>query len=126
MLLYSKTGATAVDDPATGAHYEPGPDGAFSLPEPFGMALHAFHSAGKRLWETVGERAERLVAEETARRQSPEALLDAVNKLVEAAGAVHAGTPAPPAAPVPEPEPPAAKGKAKAADTPAEGETTGA
>lgn len=92
MRLYSRTGATALDDPAHG-HFEPGPDGAFDLPDELAGRLHGFCTRGQPAWETDVERQRRLVAEEIERRKDPATLLDAVQQLVAAAQAT-----APPAA----------------------------
>jgi hypothetical protein len=84
MRLYSRTGATAVDD--GGKHYTPADDaGGFDFPEDVGARLHSFHADGKPLWEDSIERQNRLMSEEAARRADPATLLAAVEKLVAAA-----------------------------------------
>ena len=52
MRLYSRTGATAVDD--GGEHYTPADDaGGFDFPPGLGDRLHSFHADGQPLWETA-------------------------------------------------------------------------
>ena len=85
MRLFSRAGATAVDD--GGKHYTAGDDGGFDFPEDVAVSLHSFHAGGKPMWEDSIERQARLVAEESARRQDPATLLAAVEQLVKAAGA---------------------------------------
>ena len=81
MRLYSRTGATAVDD--GGEHYAAVDDaGGFDFPEDVGARLHAFHAGGKPLWEDSIERQARLMGEERERRADPATLLAAVEKLV--------------------------------------------
>jgi len=101
MRLYSRAGATAVDD--GGKHYTAGDDGGFDFPDDVAARQHAFHAGGKPMWEDSIERQARLVREESARRQDPATLLAAVEKLVKQAEA-----PAP-AEPKPEPVPVKAK-----------------
>ena len=90
MRLYSRVGATAVDD--GGKHYTAGDDGGFDFPEDVAARQHSFHAGGKPMWEDGIERQARLVAEESARRQDPATLLAAVESLVAAA---HATSPEP-------------------------------
>lgn len=45
MRVISLTGATGVPDPDTGKPYEPGADGVFELPEPFGLYLTTKHAS---------------------------------------------------------------------------------
>lgn len=94
MRLYSRTGAVAIEDPAAGQRYEPGPDGGFDLPEDFALRQHAFHVGGKPLWETDIERQHRLMAEELERRKDPATLLEVVEKIMQASQATPAPTPA--------------------------------
>jgi hypothetical protein len=96
MRLYTRTGATALDDPEYG-HFEASPDGGFDFPDDLSDRLHRFHVRGRPSWETDVERQHRLMAEEMERRRDPATLMDAVQKLVLAAQAV---TPAEPPAPV--------------------------
>lgn len=109
MRLFSLTGAASVDDPEYG-HFEPDAAGGFVFPGPLSDKLHRVHIGGQQQWETEIEQGRRVIAEDLARRQSPEALYDAVARLVGAAGAL---------APVPvakaEPEPKAAPKAAPAA-----------
>lgn len=101
MRLYSRTGASALDDPEYG-HFEAGPGGGFDLPDDLSDRLHSFHLAGQPMWETDVERQHRLIAEEAARRQDPATLLAAVEQLVSAAKATEQDA-------EPEPDKPAAK-----------------
>ncbi len=98
MQLFSRYGATAVDD-ATHGHIEANEDGSFDFPDELGRQLHSFAVNGKKLWETHIERQHRQIAEEVERRKDPATLLDAVNKLVEAAQAAPAPAAAPAKAP---------------------------
>ena len=84
MRLFSRTGAAAVDD--GGVHYEPGEDDGFDFPHEFGEHLHSFHSGGKPMWETYGERQSRLVAAELARLNDPATLPLLAAQVMEAAG----------------------------------------
>jgi hypothetical protein len=45
MRVISLTGATSVPDPAAGTEHEPGADGVFDLPEPFGLYLTTKHAS---------------------------------------------------------------------------------
>lgn len=83
MRLYSKTGATVVDAPE--GHFEPADDGGFDLPGPLSDLLHSAHAEGVKLWETAIEKQHRLIAEETARRSDPKALLEAVEQIIKLA-----------------------------------------
>jgi hypothetical protein len=84
MRLYSRTGATAVDD--GGEHYTAVDDaGGFDFPEDVAHRLHGFHVGGKPLWEDQIEQQARLMDEERERRQDPATLLEAVETLVAAA-----------------------------------------
>lgn len=107
MRLYSRTDATAIDDPVHG-HIEPSPDGGFDLPDELGARLVGFAVAGVRQWETDIERQHRLIAEELDRRKDPATLLDAVQQLVAAAQAT-APAATPRAAKAPAAKAPAAK-----------------
>jgi hypothetical protein len=87
MRLYSRTGATALDDPEHG-HFEAGPHGGFDLPDDLSDRLHRFHIPGHGpAWETDVERQHRLMSEELERRKDPATLLQAVEQLVAAASA---------------------------------------
>lgn len=89
MRLYSRTGATALDDPDYG-HFDAGPNGEFDLPEDFAERLRRFHVGRQPLWETDIERQHRLINEELERRKDPATLLAAVEQLVSAAKATTA------------------------------------
>lgn len=97
MRLYSRTGATAITDPATGTVYEPGPDGGFDLPEEFAAAQHRFHVKGQPLWETDIEMRQRLAQEELERRKDPVTLLSAVEQIIKLAQGQGGAEPAKPA-----------------------------
>jgi hypothetical protein len=94
MRLYTRTGATALDDPEYG-HFEANPDGGFDFPDDLSDRLHRFHSGGQPMWETDVERQHRLISEEAARRADPATLLAAVEQLVKAAQATATPPPAP-------------------------------
>lgn len=96
MRLFSRAGATAVDDGP--ASYKPGPDGGFDFPEDLGERLHAVHDGGVQVWENSIEKQQRLIAEEAARRADPATLLAAVEQLVAAAHATAPAEPVKPAA----------------------------
>jgi hypothetical protein len=104
MRLYPRTGdVSVVTHPAHGT-IKPAGDGGFDLPDELFTLLHNAAHGGVKLWETAIERQTRLIAEEHARRQSPEALYEAVSRLVAAAeggapGAAAKAAPAPKAAP---------------------------
>lgn len=92
MRLYTRTGATALDDARFG-HFDAGPDGCFDVPEEFGEELRRFHLGGRAAWETDIERQHRLMAEELERRKDPATLLAAVEQIVAAAAAVTPSSP---------------------------------
>jgi hypothetical protein len=102
MRLYTRTGATALDDPEYG-HFDANPDGSFDLPEDLSDRLHGFHLAGRPAWETDVERQRRLIGEELERRKDPATLLSAVEQIMKAAQATQVV----PAEPAPTPPPPA-------------------
>jgi hypothetical protein len=114
MRLYSRTGATAHDQPGYGL-IEPGPDGGFDFPDDVAEEVLSFHIGKKPLWETEIGHAARLAAEEEARMRDPATLAALVAQLVKA----QAPPPAVPAAPKAAP----AKGAPKA---PARGATAAA
>ncbi|MFB8182629.1 hypothetical protein ACFC8N_42900 [Streptomyces sp. NPDC055966] len=89
MRLYSRTGATALDDPTYG-HIEANADGGFDFPNELSDQLHGFCVNGQPLWETDVERQHRLINEELERRKDPATLLGAVEQLVKAAQATKA------------------------------------
>jgi hypothetical protein len=86
MRLYSLIEGTA-DVRHKGVRYAAGPDGGFDFPNEVSGELHSFHIGGRPMWEDQIERQRRLIQEEAARRADPATLLDAVEKLVRAAGA---------------------------------------
>lgn len=86
MRLYTRTGATTLDDAQYG-HFDAGPDGCFDVPEEFGEQMRRFHFGGRPAWETDIERQHRLMTEELERRKDPATLLQAVEQLVAAAAA---------------------------------------
>ena len=92
MRLYHLTGAGTV------AHgdvtYKAAEDGGFDFPPDLEAHMHALAVGGQRQWETAIERQQREIAAELARRQSPEALYEAVSKLVQAAEAAPKAAPA--------------------------------
>jgi hypothetical protein len=94
MRLYTRTGATALDDPETGIHYEADEQGGFDFPNELSDRLHGFCVGGKPLWETDVERQHRLMAEELERRRDPATLMEAVQQLVNAAKAPSEPAPA--------------------------------
>lgn len=84
MLLYSLTGATALNDPEYG-HFEPGPDGGFEVADDLADRLVRFHHRGRPLWETQIDRGRRVAAEDLERRRDPANLLEAVQQILAAA-----------------------------------------
>jgi len=83
MRLYSKTGATQVDDPEFGS-FTPDATGAFDgLPDAMYAKLH-----GRPGWESEDERALRLAAEELDRLRDPATLLAELRRMSEGQGAV--------------------------------------
>lgn len=83
MRLYSKTGATQVDDPKFGT-FTPDAAGAFDgLPDAMYADLH-----GRPGWESEDERALRVAAEELDRLRDPATLLAELRKMSEGQGAV--------------------------------------
>lgn len=81
MRLYSRTNATAIDDPGFG-HFELVKNhGGFDLPDELAERLHSVCFRGKPAWETEIERDERLHGEETARRRDPESMYGAVENI---------------------------------------------
>lgn len=93
MRLYTRTGATALDDSEFG-HFDANDDGGFDFPDPLSDKLHRFHAGGQPMWETDIERQQRLIAEELERRRDPATLMEAVQQLVNAAKAVSEPEPA--------------------------------
>ena len=87
MRLYSRTGDVSVVTHPVHGKIKPAADGGFDLPDDLFTLLHGSAHGGVRQWETAIERQNRLISEEHARRQSPEALYEAVSRLVAAAEA---------------------------------------
>jgi hypothetical protein len=105
----------AVDHPEFG-HFEPDADGGFTFPPALYDHLHRSAVGGRGQWETDIERQTRLIGEEHVRRQSPEALYEAVRELVDTAQTAKAQAAAPAktaAAPAAKTAPAAAKTAAK-------------
>lgn len=85
MRLYTRTGATALTDPATGRIYEADEQGGFNFPDDLSDSLHRFAVRGVPMWETDIERQRRLMSEELERRKDPATLLSAVEQILNAA-----------------------------------------
>lgn len=79
-ILSNQEGTDQIVGP-DGTKYEPDAQGRFTVPDAFADALLSLHIAGEKAWDTEGERQTRLAAAELKRRQSPDALLDAVERL---------------------------------------------
>lgn len=92
MRLYHLTGADSVAHGAV--TYKAAEDGGFDFPPDLEAHMHALAVGGQRQWETAIERQQREIAAELARRQSPEALYEAVSKLVQAAETAPKAAPA--------------------------------
>jgi hypothetical protein len=88
MRLYTRTGATSIDDPEYG-HFDADDSGAFDLPEDMAERLRRFHHGARPSWETDIERQYRLAYEELERRKDPATLLAAVEQLVQAAASTQ-------------------------------------
>ena len=106
MRLYTRTGATTLDDPDHG-HFEADAQGGFTFPDDLSDRLHRFHVGGQPAWETDIERQRRLVEEELERRKDPATLLSVVEQLMQAAQGQPAPAAATAAAPVTEADAPA-------------------
>lgn len=104
MRLYTRTGATALDDPDHG-RFDADEQGGFDFPDEVSEPLRRFHVGGKPAWEDDIERQNRLINEEMERRKDPATLLDAVEQIMQAARATAGPTPddKPPAPPVKRP-----------------------
>lgn len=83
MRLYTRTGATALDDPEFG-HFDADAQGGFDLPDELSDRLHKFAFSGKPAWETDVQRQQRMLAEEQERRKDPATLLGVVEQLMRA------------------------------------------
>lgn len=94
MRLYTRTGATALDDPEFG-HFDADENGGFDFPDDLSDRLHNFHWRGQPMWETDVERQHRLMQEELERRKDPATLLAVVEQLMAAATRSAAAAPAP-------------------------------
>lgn len=95
MRLYTRTGATALTDPATGKVYEADEQGGFDFPDEVSDQIHKFAVRGKPQWENDIERQRRLLAEEAERRRDPATLLSTVEQIVKAAQGTKAAEPEP-------------------------------
>lgn len=113
MRLYTRTGATALDDPEYG-HYEADEQGGFTFPDDLSDRLHRFHIGGQPAWETDIERQQRLMDEELERRKDPATLLSVVEQLMQAAQSQQAPAAAP-AKGAPEPVAKAPRARKRAA-----------
>jgi hypothetical protein len=110
MRLYTKTGASQVDDPEFGS-FKADANGAFDgLPDAMYAKLH-----GRPGWENDQERELRMASEELERFRDPASLLAAVKELSANQGVLATAlaqalglAPAAPAAVVPQPPAPAA------------------
>ena len=80
MKLYNRNGVSAVSSTEFG-EFTAGDDNSVVVPEEFGRFLHNQHVDGLRVWEDEGERNDRLVAEELARRSAPDYLAALVEEL---------------------------------------------
>lgn len=111
MRLYTRTGATALDDPEFG-HFDASEDGGFDFPDELSERLHRFAFRGKPAWENDIERQQRLMDEEMERRRDPATLMSLVETLTR-----RATEPEPPA---PAKTPAAKRAAKRAASTPSE------
>jgi nucleotide-binding universal stress UspA family protein len=92
MQIYSRAGATQIAaDPEP---YTADESGAFDVPHELGEQLIDFHGPDGQLFESGGQRNDRLAREDLERRQSPESMYDLM------ASFLKANTPAETAAPV--------------------------
>lgn len=89
MRLYTRTGATALNDPEFG-HFEADEQGGFDLPEDLALRLHSFHVNKQPMWETDIERQHRTKSEDLERRKDPSTLLDAVEQILSVAATATA------------------------------------
>jgi len=114
MRLYTRTGATALDDPEFG-HFDAAPDGSFEFPDELSDRLVRFHRRGQPMWETQIDQQARLGSEDLARRRDPATLYSAVDSLVAQFSRLAEGLSAvsPAAAPA-EAEPAPAKSRSRA------------
>lgn len=85
MRLYTKTGATQVDDPEYGT-FSPDVNGAFDgLPDGMYAKLH-----GRPGWENEAERVARLAAEQLEKMRDPATMLAELQKMSSGQGALTA------------------------------------
>jgi hypothetical protein len=84
MRLYTRTGATALDDPEYG-RFDAATDGGFDFPDDLSDRLYRFHIDGKPAWETDIDRQARVMAEEMERRRDPATLMSLVEQLTRRA-----------------------------------------
>lgn len=82
MRLYTKTGATQVDDPEYGT-FTPDKSGAFEFPDAMAVKLH-----GRPGWETEEVRTARIASEELDRLRDPATLLAELRKMGDGQGAL--------------------------------------
>ncbi|MGA5820815.1 hypothetical protein ACPC54_23480 [Kitasatospora sp. NPDC094028] len=87
MRMYSRTGATVVDDPEHG-RFEAGPDGSFDFPDDLSDRLRRFHVGKQRLWEDAVERQDRQMAEQLEQAQNPATLMSMVAQLTQVVAAI--------------------------------------
>jgi hypothetical protein len=118
MRLYTRTGAIALTDPATGIVYEADEQGGFDFPDDLSDQMHHFHPGGRPGWETDIERQHRLIGEEMERRKDPATLLGVVEQLMRAAQSAGVASVAKQEAPAEDATTPADDGAEAAADEP--------
>lgn len=97
MRLYTRTGATALNDPEYGS-FEADEQGGFEFPDDLGERLHRFHLGKQPLWEDEEQRHQRVVNEEMDRAKDPATLLAVVQQLAMLAKAAIPAQPVAPAA----------------------------
>jgi hypothetical protein len=93
MRLYTRTGAVALTDPATGRIHKADEQGGFDFPDELSDRLHRFAVRGQPMWENDIERQRRMINEELERRKDPATLLSAVEQILNAAKATQAAAP---------------------------------
>ena len=117
MQIFSRMGATQIA--AEPEPYTADESGAFEVPHELGTHLINFHGPDGQLFESGGQRNDRLEREDLERRKSPEALHDLMAAFLKAN--LPANTPAEAKAEKPaKPETAAAKKKREAAEAKAE------
>jgi hypothetical protein len=80
MKLYTRAGATSVSHAAYGT-FPVEADGSVTVPDEFGKYLHGQSIAGKKAWETEGERVVRIASEKEAAKHDPAHLADLIAEL---------------------------------------------